>query len=260
MDFWAEKLGRKEREDDNGGVNVRTFEGKYTTSGTVQGAANGVKAIPLPVRGSLYPGTSVGLELRIIEKRQVGSSSNWIATLTYLPPTTGDWSTSGAAFADLPRSWGIAGELIQFADSGEYYYVNVGADNDPILGEVPAFKKLATGQFTMQEIVSDIGAARTRAKAAINRKNDATFETALAGDMLYLGFESEEFTNDDGDKRWRLRHQFLERDIPGKTGNGWEYVLRDDTAEWAFIQITPGANTPLPVYLNGTFLSIFGVS
>jgi hypothetical protein len=214
----------------------------------------------LPQRGDGYPGSS-GYVLDISERAMVpGSSTQWTATLTYLPQTTGAWSTSGAAFAILPRSWSISGELLQFADTGDYYYVNDPGDNDPILGEVPAFKKIATGRLVIQEVVVNIAAARARAKTALNRKNDGAFESALAGDMLYLGFESDEYTNTDGDVRWRLRHNFLERDIPGKTGNGWEYVLRDDTAEWSFIQISPAANTALPIYPDADFTGIFGTS
>ena len=259
-EFWAEKLGRKERDDDNGGMRMRVFDGIYSTSGAVSGTAAGVKAKPLPARGYGYPGSSAQFKLRTIDKQQVSSSGNWIATLTYLPETTGEWSTSGAPFAELPRSWSIGGELIQFGGTGDYYYVTGTGTNDPVLGEVPAFRKVATGRLTIQEIISDIGAARTRAKAAISRKNSASFESAVAGDMLYLGFEAEEFTNSDGDKRWRLRHEFLERDIPSKTGNGWEYVLRDDTGAWSLLQVSPAASTALPIYESAVFAAIFGVS
>jgi len=258
-DFWAEKVGRRTREDDSGGFAVRVYEGIYSSAGSISHAAGGVQAVALPQKGDGYPGSSAQLKLRTIEKTQITSSGQWEAVLTYLPRTAGLFSTSNAALADLPRSWSIGGELIQFADTGDYYYVTAG-DNDPILGEVPAFKKVATGRLTIQEIVPDIDAARTRAKNCINTKNNAAFEGAAEGDMLYLGFESEEFTNNDGDKVWRLRHQFLERDIPDKASNGWEYVLRDDTAEWAYIQLSAAANDPLPIYPSTSFSQIFGTS
>ena len=75
-----------------------------------------------------------------------------------------------------------------------------------------------------------------------------------------LGFESEEFTNDDGNPVWRLRHNFIERDIPDKNGNGWEYVLRDDTAAWSYINQSPGATDPEPIYPSSSFRGIFGAS
>ena len=258
--LWAEIPGRVERDDANGGSRTRAFEGRYSTNGQPPGSNTGVSVQTLPTRGCGYPGSSAGYKLDNIERAQVpNSSTQWTATLTYLPRTTGAWSTSGAAFSILPRSWSISGELLQFADTGDYYYVNVG-DNDPILGDVPAFKKIATGRLIIQEVITDISAARVRAKTAINKKNIAAFESAEIGDMLYLGFESEEFTNEDGDVRWRLRHQLLERDIPGKTGEGWEYVLRDDTAAWSFIQISAGANTALPVYLSADYTGIFAAT
>ena len=259
--LWAEIPGRNERDDANGGSRIRVFEGRYSTSGQPPGSNAGVTVQPLPNRGYGYPGSSAGYKLNVIERIQVpNSSTQWTATLTYLPETTGSWSTSGAAFAILPRAWSISGELLQFGDSGDYYYVNDPGANDPILGEVPAFKKIATGRLTIQEVIGDIDAARVRAKTALNRKNDAVFEAAATGDMLYLGFESEEFTNVDGNVRWRLRHQFLERDIPDKAGNGWEYVLRDDTAEWVYIQVSGAANDPLPIYPSSSFPAIFAAS
>jgi hypothetical protein len=259
--LWAEIPGRKERDDANGGSRIRLFEGRYSTSGNAPGSNGGVTVQPLPTRGFGYPGSSNGYKLDTIDRNQMPNSSDkWNATLTYLPPTTGSWSTSGAAFSILPRSWSISGELLQFADSGDYYYVNDPGANDPILGEVPAFKKLATGRLIIQEVVPDIAAARTRAKLGLNTKNLAVFESAAAGDMLYLGFESEEFVNADGDVVWRLRHQFLERDIPGKAGEGWEYVLRDDNAQWAFIQISPAANDALPIYPSSNYSAIFAAS
>jgi hypothetical protein len=198
--YWAELPGKTHRSDANGGSRVRQFEGRYSTTGQPPGSNAGVAVQTLPSRGFGYPGSSNGYKLDIIERKQdINSSEQWTATLTYLPPTTGSWSTSGAAFAILPRSWSISGELIQFADSGDYYYVNDPGSNDPILGEVPAFKKLATGRLIIQEVVPDIGAARVRAKLGLNTKNLAVFESAAAGDMLYLGFESEEFVNADGD-------------------------------------------------------------
>jgi len=255
-EYWAETPGRLERDDANGGVRVRKFEGRYGTTGMA-----GMQAVQkLPVRGAGYPGSSAGHKLDTTER--VMNSANrdqWTATLTYLPPTTGSWSTSGAPLADLPRSWSISGELLQFAETGEWYYVNDG-DNDPIIGEVPAFKKIATGRLVMQEVITDIDTARERAKTALNKKNTSVFEAAAIGNLLYLGFESEEFTNDDGDKRWRLRHNFLERDIPGTSDQGWEYVLRDDTAQWSFINLSPGADEPAPIYMSSDFAGIFGTS
>jgi len=259
--LWAEVPGRQARDDANGGSRIRQFEGRYSTSGNPPGSNAGVTVKPLPAIGYGYPGSSSIHKLDSIYKQQsLSSSDQWTATLTYLPQTTGPWSTSGVAFVDLPRSWSISGELLQFADTGDYYYVNDPGDNDPILGDVPAFKKIATGQLTIQEVISDIAAARTRAKLCLNTKNTGTFEAASSGDMLYIGFEAEEFTNGDGDKRWRLRHNFLERDIPGINGNGWEYVLRDDTAAWSLIQVSAAANDPLPIYPSSSFSQIFGAS
>jgi len=259
-EFWAEQPKRKVREDANGGIGVRVYEGIYDTSGAVPGAAAGVRALGLPSRGDGYPGSSARLKLDMIDKQQVSTSSQWVATLTYMPETTGEWSTSGEAFADLPRSWSISGELLQFSYTGDYYYVNDPGANDPIVGETPAYKKIATGRLTIQEVITDIDAARTRAKLSLNTTNTGSFEGGSSGNMLYIGFEAEEFTNDDGDKRWRLRHQFLERDIPGKANKGWEYVLRDDTAEWSFIQISAAANDPLPIYPSSSFSQIFGTT
>ena len=259
--YWAETPGRVERDDANGGVRVRTFEGRYGTSGNVPGSNSNVLTQKLPSRGAGYPGSSAGHKLDTIERTMNNQNADtWVATLTYLPGTTGSWSTSGAAFVDLPRSWSIGGELLQFADTGNWYYVTGTGTNDPILGEVPAFKKIATGRLVVQEVIAGISAARTRAKIGVNTKNNATFEGAAIGDMLYLGFEAEEFTNDDGAKRWRLRHNFIERDIPDKTGNGWEYVLRDDTAQWAYINLSPGASVPEPIYPSSSFSAIFGAS
>jgi len=256
--WWAETPGRVERDDANGGVRVRTFEGRYATSGTLPG---GISLQQLPLRGYGYPGSSTGHKLDTVERTMNNqNATQWTAVLTYLPPTTGSWSTSGAAFVDLPRSWSIGGELLQFAETGDWYYVTGTGTNDPILGEVPAFKKIATGRLVMQEVISDISAARARAKARVNTKNNASFEDSSVGDMLYLGFEAEEFTNDDGDKRWRLRHNFLERDIPGKAKNGWEYVLRDDTAQWSYINQSPGSVDPEPIYPSSSFRGIFGAS
>jgi len=257
-DFWAEVPRREEVDNDDGGARVRRYEGRYGTSGVINGAASGVKAVPLPTRGDVHPSSSYHY-LRTITRTQVGSSTQWEAVLTYLPQTTGEWSTSGAPFSILPRSWSIGGELLQFADTGKWYYVNAVGPNDEILGDVPAFKKIATGRLVIQEVVSDIQDARTRAKAAVNTKNAVAFEGAGIGDMLYLGFDSDEFVNDDGDVRWRLRHNFLERDIPGSS-QGWERVLRDDNAQWSFINISAGATTPQPIYPSTSFSQIFGTT
>jgi hypothetical protein len=256
--YWAEIPRRENMEDDNGISNVRVYEGRYDSSGVVPGCAASVKAVPLPTRGQAHPDTS-NLLVRKISRRQLGSSTQWEASVVYLPRVSGTWSTSGAAFSILPRSWSIGGELLQFAGSGDWYYVTGTGTNDPILGEVPAFKKLATGRLVIQEVVTDIQAARTRAKAAINTKNAVAFEGAAVGDMLYLGFESEEFVNDSGDVRWRLRHNFSERYIPGSS-QGWERVLRDDTGAWVFINQSPGVSDPEPIYPSSSFSQIFGTS
>ena len=219
---------------------------------------SGVSLQTLPRLGYGYPGSSTGFTLDVIDKQQDRSNPNqWTATLTYTPPTSTPWSTSGAPFVDLPRTWSIGGELLQFADTGDWYYVNDPGDNDEIFGEVPAFRKISLGQLTITEISSSIGASITAAEAATNKKNNASFENTDTGDLLYLGFDSEEFTNQDGDKRWRIRHNFLKRKIPNKTGNGWEYVLRDDTAAWSFINVSPAANTPEPIYESANFQNIF---
>lgn len=259
-DYWAELPRRIITTDDNGGTGIRVFEGIYPSSSATISGASGVVLMTLPSRGSGYPGASSRLKLSRIVRRLISTSGQWEAELTYTPPTFGEWTTSGESFANLPRSFSIGGELIQFANSGDYYYVNAGTDNDPITGDVPAFRKVVTSQLTIQEVVSDISSARTRAKAAVNRTNNVVFEGFAAGDLLYAGFESEEFTNDDGDLRWRLRHQFIGREIPGTSNNGWEYVLRDDTAEWTYIQISPAADEPLPIYQSAAFASIFGTS
>lgn len=257
--YWAEKCGVKERDDSNGGMRSRTFEGRYSTSGLAPGGTTLVQK--LPVYGDGYPGSSLVFYADVIERTMLaGNADSWEATVVYVPYTTGQWSTSNAPFSILPRSWSISGELLQFADTGDYYYVNLATDNTPIKGDVPAFKKIATGRYVIQEVVPGITAARTRAKRSINTKNNAAFDGVAIGDLLYLGFESDEFVNADGDVVWRLRHNFLERDIPDKVGDGWEYVLRDDTAAWTFIQISPAADEPLPIYPSSSFSEIFGTT
>jgi len=256
-EFWAEMVGRVETDNDTGGTRQRKFEGKYSTNAHISGTAAGVTPVSLPAYGSGYPDASGWMHLREITKEQIGSSGQWVATLSYTPDNVGSWSTSGALFQNLPRRRSIGGELLQFSDTGDYYYVVPDATNDSILGEVPAFRKIATGQLTITEIVDDLGPAITRAKLSINTRNNGAFENSAEGNWLYLGFEQEEYMNNAGNFRYRLHHQFLERDIPGTSNNGWEYVVRDDNGEWAYIQISPAADVPLPIYPSSSFSAIF---
>jgi len=142
------------------------------------------------------------------------------------------------AFADLPRTLSVSGEMKRL-DSGRHFYWYGTSD----IAGVPIYKRIITATLTIPKVYTTSAAIITAAQSYLGKVNDATanFEGLTTEYWLFSGIRSTEYINAAGSKRWRAELSFELRVVPavgGGTG-GWNHVFDPTVPGWKKLTVDP---------------------
>ena len=189
----------------------------------------------LPQLGSTHPATPF-LILRRIRKFTWGRHAlKNKFQLDYEVPGEADLVDPQVGPEDAPRSYSTAAEfeLLTPESQGHDWTWTGGAVVD-----VPIRRKIIHGHLFITEVVEEIDEdLYSDHKGNINEEAWPPGPDPLklpANFWLYNGFDGDEFSDDNGDRLWRLRHNF-ESVVKITTLNikvGWNFIWRPDLSDY----------------------------
>jgi hypothetical protein len=95
---------------------------------------------------------------------------------------------------------------------------------------------------------------RTVVNDLIGKINNATFEGAAAGTLLFLGGEFQQTVSNTGSSPWQVDLKFQQRLAKsGSQSVGWNWAWDDDTGAWREYETTSGD----AVYPEGNFTTLY---
>jgi hypothetical protein len=208
----------------------------------------------LPAMGSTHP-TLTNTYVKHITKFKIQKDKRqqW-AVVTYAPYDD-DNPNEDDAFADLPRSMDISGEMLSIDSDNRWW----DSDNVKIDPTTKIFKRVVTGTLRITERVADQAVTRSKVINAAGKVNDATFEGFGVATWLYMGADSEEVRDSSGVKRWNFTHIFAFRKVGTISSSGWYYSWRQDANKWDKSVDTPGGGSGY-IYNTTTFADIFSTT
>ena len=198
----------------------RLFGNEGTTSG-------------LPAIGDAHP-ENANLFLQTIARSPWGDRADAHLFVLNYEPLTSSNQDEDTVFADLPRGTEYGGEYIDIpsqnpSQGGGAVWEWAGAPVQDIPRDIRLVRIIPTGSFIIVKVHANKKRLNDKIIAAVGKVNDGAFEDFDAGELLYMGANTQEFTNSSGAKRWRARHAFQFRLPTGTAGDnqdGWNYNFR----------------------------------
>lgn len=216
-------------------------------------AIAGVPQLPTLLNGSAY------LYADSVEYEPYTGDSGGTFDGSVVPPTY-DQAKATIHFKSIPyseennqivtRRISMGGEMLLLPNTKLYWSGSPPTQVSNNAVQAGKFIPMLEHQLTFHRVLVPMYSAM---RASIGTLNNATFEGATTGSLLYLGAELQQTKMSDGSAPWQIDHRFAERIIDGNTSIGWNYFFDPDAGTWRQLQTLSGAK----LYLTSNFGNLY---
>jgi hypothetical protein len=202
----------------------------------------------LPTLGDSHPDNADVLFYKY-DKTKFGGHPTTNMYVCHYSSTVSSWVINvdeNTSFSDLPRNGSASAEFKRLDNGQNFNWYGT----DDAAG-VPIFKRIITATLTIPKVFTSHSTLMTRIASHIGKLNDAAFEGQAAEAWLFSGSRHEEYTNSNGNTRWRAYFNFELRIVPGP---GYHNHVYDPTTKtWRRLANDPYETEDFSTGVGGLF-------